>query len=152
MGTNDDHIHYMIETNPNTRLSDFVRTIKSFTTFHIWKNHNLFLAKHFWIECTFWSDGNFICSVGNVSEEMLRRYTENQGWHHLAWHHIWERHAIGKANLRECLCHTRFPEMDLLLFVLTHQLKLMRLQRTHFNYSNWYMLITFTWKRIEYAQ
>ena len=27
----------------------------------------------------FWTDGYFACSVGNVSEEMLKRYIENQG-------------------------------------------------------------------------
>ncbi|WP_353886726.1 transposase, partial [uncultured Eubacterium sp.] len=25
----------------------------------------------------FWTDGYFACSVGNVSEEMLKRYIEN---------------------------------------------------------------------------
>ena len=30
-------------------------------------------------EHTFWTDGYFVCSVGNVSEEMLRKYIENQG-------------------------------------------------------------------------
>ena len=28
---------------------------------------------------TFWTDGYFACSVGNVSEEKLKRYIENQG-------------------------------------------------------------------------
>ena len=36
-------------------------------------------AKHFWKEHTFWTDGYFACSVGNVSEEILKRYIENQG-------------------------------------------------------------------------
>ena len=31
------------------------------------------------IEPTFWTDGYFACSVGNVSEEMLKKYMENQG-------------------------------------------------------------------------
>ncbi|MCI9665568.1 MAG: IS200/IS605 family transposase, partial [Lachnospiraceae bacterium] len=26
---------------------------------------------------TFWTDGYFACSVGNVSEEMLKKYIEN---------------------------------------------------------------------------
>ena len=28
---------------------------------------------------TFWTDGYFVCSVGNVSGEMPRKYIENQG-------------------------------------------------------------------------
>ena len=35
--------------------------------------------KQFWKEHTFWTDRYFACSVGNVSEEMLKRYIENQG-------------------------------------------------------------------------
>jgi putative transposase len=38
-----------------------------------------YLRKQFWKEHTFWRDGYFACSVGNVSEEMLKRYIENQG-------------------------------------------------------------------------
>ncbi len=40
---------------------------------------HVYLQKHFWKEHTFWTDGYFACSVGSVSEEMLRRYIENQG-------------------------------------------------------------------------
>lgn len=79
METDKDHIHYMIETEPTVRLSDFVRTLKSYTTFHIWKKYSNYLSKCFWKEKTFWTDGYFVCSVGNVSEETLRRYIENQG-------------------------------------------------------------------------
>ena len=42
-------------------------------------NITLYLRKQFWKEHTFWTDGYFACSVGNVSEEMLKRYIENQG-------------------------------------------------------------------------
>ena len=34
---------------------------------------------HYWKEHTFWTDGYYVCSVGNVSEEMPRKYIENQG-------------------------------------------------------------------------
>ena len=79
MESDKDHIHYMIETEPTARLSDLVRTLKSYTTFHIWRLHETFLRKHFWKERTFWSDGYFICSIGNVSEETLKKYIEEQG-------------------------------------------------------------------------
>lgn len=38
-----------------------------------------YLSKQFWRESTFWTDGYFICSIGNVSEKQLRKYIENQG-------------------------------------------------------------------------
>lgn len=62
METDKDHIHYMIETEANINLSDLVRTMKSYTTYHIWKLHKEYLSKHFWKEKTFWTDGYFICS------------------------------------------------------------------------------------------
>ena len=74
-----DHIHYMIETEPTMSVSKIVNLIKGYTTYHIWKKYPNYLRKHFWKEHTFWTDGYFACSVGNVSEEMLKRYIENQG-------------------------------------------------------------------------
>jgi len=79
METDKDHIHYMIETEPTTRLSDFIRTLKSYTTYHIWQRYKQSLRKQFWKEATFWTDGYFICSIGNISEEMLQKYIDRQG-------------------------------------------------------------------------
>ena len=79
MEVDKDHIHYMIETRPNINLSDFVRTMKSYITYHIWKKYSAYLHKCFWKEKTFFTDGYFICSVGNVSEKTLKEYIENQG-------------------------------------------------------------------------
>ena len=72
-----DHIHYMIETEPTMSISKIVNLMKSYTTYHIWERYPSYLRKHFWKEHTFWTDGYFACSVGNVSEEMLRKYIEN---------------------------------------------------------------------------
>lgn len=74
-----DHIHYMIETTPNTNLANFVKTLKSYTTYHIWRKYPAYLSKCFWKEKTFWSDGYFIASIGEVSAATLKEYIENQG-------------------------------------------------------------------------
>lgn len=79
METDKDHIHYMIETKPNCNLSNIIKLMKSYTTHHIWKYHKQYLSKHFWKENTFWTDGYFVCSVGNISELTLKKYIENQG-------------------------------------------------------------------------
>ena len=79
METDKDHKHYMIETDVNINISNFIRTLKSYTTFHIWKRHSVVLSKYFWKENTFWTDGYFICSIGNVSEKQLQEYIKNQG-------------------------------------------------------------------------
>lgn len=77
--TDKDHIHYRIETIPNSNLSNIVKMMKSYTTHHIWKYHRGYLSKQFWKENTFWTYGYFVCSVGNVSESMLEKYIKNQG-------------------------------------------------------------------------
>lgn len=74
-----DHIHYMIEVEPNTNLANFVKTLKSYTAYHIWKKYPNYLRKCFWKERTFWSDGYFIASIGEVSSDTLKEYIENQG-------------------------------------------------------------------------
>ena len=80
METDKDHIHYMIETEPTMSVSKIVNLKKSYTTYHIWERYPNYLRKHFWKEHTFRTDGYLACSVGNVSEEMLHKYIENQGW------------------------------------------------------------------------
>ena len=77
--TDKDHIHYMIEISPTLPISKKVNLIKSYTTYHIWKKYDRYLSKHFWKEKTFWTDGCFISTIGNVSEEVLKEYIENQG-------------------------------------------------------------------------
>ena len=79
METYKDHIHYMIEAEPKMSVSKIVNLIKSYTTYHIWKKYPNNLQKQFWRKHTFWTDGYLACSVGNVLEEMLRKYIENQG-------------------------------------------------------------------------
>ena len=79
METDKDHIHYLIETEPTISISKIVNLMKSYTTYHIWQLHQKYLSRHFWKEHTFWTDGYFVCSIGNVSEKMLKEYIENQG-------------------------------------------------------------------------
>ena len=79
METDKDHIHYMLETEPVMSISKIVNLMKGYTTYHIWKRYPDYLRKHYWKEHTFWTDGYYVCSVGNVSEEMPRKYIENQG-------------------------------------------------------------------------
>ena len=38
METDKDPIHYMIETEPTMSISKIVNLMKSYTTYHIWKN------------------------------------------------------------------------------------------------------------------
>ena len=79
METDKDHIHLMIQHIPRISVTSIVNRIKSITTHSIWKYHLDFLRNHFWKEKTFWTDGYFVCSVGEASPETIRRYIQDQG-------------------------------------------------------------------------
>lgn len=69
----------MIETGPNIIISKLIAILKGYTAYWIWREYPEVLSKEFWKEHTFWTDGYFVCSVGDVSEKMLKDYIENQG-------------------------------------------------------------------------
>ncbi|MFT7006946.1 MAG: putative transposase [Colwellia sp.] len=73
-----DHIHILMRISPKYSVSEHVRNIKQMTTSRIWRAFPV-LKKQFWLEKTFWSDGYFVCSVGNASSETIRKYIQEQG-------------------------------------------------------------------------
>lgn len=79
MQSDIDHIHIMLHHISRVSISSIVNRIKSITTHRIWENHSKYLQKHFWKEKTFWSDGYFVCSVGEASPETIQNYIANQG-------------------------------------------------------------------------
>ncbi|MGG3987495.1 IS200/IS605 family transposase [Bacillus smithii] len=74
-----DHIHILIRYSPKWSILEIVRLLKQLTTYRIWQKHNEYLSQHFWRERTFWSDGYFSCSIGNVSKEIILKYIQEQG-------------------------------------------------------------------------
>lgn len=81
MEVDKDHIHLLVSYNPTQSILDIVRFLKQMSTYRIWRqnNNHLHLSKQFWKEKTFWSDGYFACSIGNVSKETIEKYIQNQG-------------------------------------------------------------------------
>lgn len=74
-----DHIHFLISSTPQISISQIVRVLKQESTIFIWKNYAQLLSKHFWKEKTFWSDGYFVSTIGDVSQAFLKKYIEDQG-------------------------------------------------------------------------
>ena len=79
MKVDKDHIHLLLRSVPKLSPLMIVRKLKQETTNRIWKIEPRYLAKHFWKERTFWTDGYFVSTIGEVSEETIRRYIQNQG-------------------------------------------------------------------------
>ncbi|MDE3214264.1 MAG: transposase [Bacteroidota bacterium] len=53
--------------------------MKQQSTIAIWQNHKNILSKNFWKEHTFWSDGYFVCSIGEARPDTVRQYILSQG-------------------------------------------------------------------------
>lgn len=79
METDKDHIHFMIQTTPQISIGQVVRVLKQQTTIYLWKISSNYLNRFFWKENTFWSDGYFVTTIGEVSQETLKKYIESQG-------------------------------------------------------------------------
>lgn len=70
----------LINSVPKLSPLSIVKRLKSMSTHRIiWINNSAYLSKHFWKEHTFWSDGYFVASIGNASQETVRQYIESQG-------------------------------------------------------------------------
>lgn len=78
IGTDKDHVHFLIQSTPTYSPSEIVKIIKSIT------------ARQILVECPqvrkalwggqFWSDGYFVATVGkNQNETVIKEYVKNQG-------------------------------------------------------------------------
>lgn len=79
METDGDHIHMLIDYRPDMTISDIVKHMKQYSTYYMWKRHELVLRLYYWKRRILWSDGYFACSIGQVSQGIIERYIENQG-------------------------------------------------------------------------
>lgn len=80
MEVDKDHIHLLIQYNPTQSILEIVHMFKQISTYRIWHSqYKPLLRKHFWKEHTFWSDGYFASSIGQVSEDTIRKYIQEQG-------------------------------------------------------------------------
>ena len=79
METDKNHLHMMVRSEPKLSPLQIVRRLKQMSTSAVWKKYGDFLWHNFYKEHTFWTDGYFVSSIGNVSQETIKKYIENQG-------------------------------------------------------------------------
>ena len=77
--TDKDHIHFLLSYDTTDRVCDIVKIVKQETTYYLWQKYSSVLSKQYWKENTFWSDGYFACSIGEVSSATIQKYIESQG-------------------------------------------------------------------------
>jgi putative transposase len=79
MESDADHLHLLVDIPHTLRISDLIKILKQQTAWNVWRHHSSELKHHFWREKTFWSDGHFVCSTGDVSTETILEYIRTQG-------------------------------------------------------------------------
>ncbi len=78
IGTDSDHVHFLVQSVPMYSPTKIVRTIKSITAKEIFRQMPE-VRKQLW-GGEFWSDGYYISTVGaHSSEEAMKSYIRNQG-------------------------------------------------------------------------
>ena len=77
IGTDKDHVHFLVQSVPTYKVTKIVRTIKSLTAREIF-SHCPEVKKQLW-GGEFWSDGYYANTVGNHGDEQtIREYVKNQ--------------------------------------------------------------------------
>jgi putative transposase len=74
-----DHLHLLVDIPHTQGIDELIKILKQRTTWNVWQKHSVFLKQHFWKEHTFWSDGKFVCSTGDVSTATIMEYIKSQG-------------------------------------------------------------------------
>ncbi len=78
IGTDSDHVHFLVQSVPMDSPKKIVQIIKSKTAREIFKAFRE-VKKQLW-GGEFWSDGYFISTVGaHGNEEMIKNYVQQQG-------------------------------------------------------------------------
>ena len=74
-----DKNHILLEYSPKVSVSDIVKQLKQYSTYQMWNYHEEYLSKQYWKHKILWLDGYFACSIGQVSQEIIDKYIQNQG-------------------------------------------------------------------------
>jgi len=80
IGTEGDHVHFLIQSVPSYSPTKIVTRVKSITAREIFSRAPS-VKKQLW-GGEFWSDGYFVSTVGeHANEDVIRQYIKNQGKH-----------------------------------------------------------------------
>lgn len=78
IGTDKDHVHFLIQSVPTYSPTKIIQMIKSLTAREVFKKAPE-VKRQLWGE-EFWSDGYYVSTVGQKgSEETIRKYVKEQG-------------------------------------------------------------------------
>ena len=78
IGTDEDHVHFLVQSVPTMSVDRLVRTIKSLTARMVFQSFPS-IKKELW-GGSFWTSGYYANTVGQYGNlEVIKNYVENQG-------------------------------------------------------------------------
>ena len=78
VGTDKDHVHFLVQSTPVRSPSQIIQAIKSITAKEVFARHQE-VKKQLW-GGEFWSDGYYVSTVGkNANETTIAKYVQEQG-------------------------------------------------------------------------
>lgn len=78
IGTDKDHVHFLVQSVPSYSPTKIITIIKSFTAREVFMRVPS-VKKQLW-GGEFWTDGYYVGTVGrHATEEAIRQYVKNQG-------------------------------------------------------------------------
>jgi len=78
IGTDKDHVHFLVQSVPTKSASELIRMIKSITAREVFKKHPEVKEKLWGGE--FWTDGFFVNTVSKFGDESsITKYIRDQG-------------------------------------------------------------------------
>ena len=78
IGSDEDHVHFLLQSVPNMLPSRMVQTIKSITAKEIFQRHRE--VKQWLWGGQFWTSGYYLNTVGrHGNEDVIARYVKEQG-------------------------------------------------------------------------
>ena len=78
IGTDDDHVHFLVQSVPMYSPKQLVQIIKSITAREIFKSCPE--VKNYLWGGAFWTEGYFVSTVGaHGNEQMIKNYVQRQG-------------------------------------------------------------------------
>jgi len=85
IGTDDDHVHFLVQSVPTYSVTKLVTMIKSLIAREVFKRCPQ-VKKQLW-GGEFWTDGYFASTVGKHGDEhMIGKYVKNQGKNYTMLH------------------------------------------------------------------
>lgn len=78
IGSDGDHVHFLIQSVPRYSPTEIVKKVKSITAREVFSQ--IPSVKKMLLGGEFWSDGYYVSSVGeHANEEVIREYIHRQG-------------------------------------------------------------------------